>query len=448
MTFKKFLFLAIILASIPTAEANIDYMNFDWWKNYNDEILINHMQTIYENNHNLKIAAYKTKQAEENIRLAGANQLPQVGFNGELTRVMHGAQTEFGDLVIPNYAQNNMFLPLSASYQIDIWGQNYLTRQSAKKQKEITVEEERAAYIYITSNFAANYLNFIKIDELIKITKEMIDIQTQIVSMTEKKYNLGLCSINTLLDEKQLLVKMEEDLNKKLENKKVLNNSLTTILGQNTDKEIESSSIKDLKYPTTPETLSATIIQHRPDLIKSEMYAKKAGIDVRIAKRDFLPKFTLFGNLGFNAYRWNSMFNSTTFLSNIGIAPSLDIFTGGYKMARFKINKYEYKKAGEIYEQTMLNSLQEVNDALVQTKTTKANLKKSEEDFSIETQKQALASKEYIIGNSSKLDELKSEINLKIAEQRHITSLINDAISTISLYNATGGIDYTKAENL
>lgn len=395
-------------------------MNMDWWKNYNDEVLINHFQTLYENNHDLRIAALKTKQAEENIRLAGANQLPQLGFDGSVSRVFRGPRTQFGSVVIPKYIQNEIFLPLNASYEIDIWGQNYLNRKSAKKQAEIAKQQERAAYIYITSSFAADYYNLIKMDELERNLLKIIDLQKNIVSMTEKKYNSGLASINEVLDEKQILVNFEKDLNKLKENKKILNDEAVVLLGLNTDKAIELSDYQSISFPQTPETLSTTIIQFRPDLISSEDYVKKSGIDVRVARRDFLPKFILYGNLGFNAYKWNRMFAGETFLANAGIAPRWDIFTGGIKMARYRINKYEYKKAVEIYEKTVLTSIQEVNDALAEAKTTKANLIKSDEDYSIEKEKHILAEKQFSIGDSSMLDEMKSEVNLYVAKQRNM----------------------------
>lgn len=448
MTFKKILIISLFLISLPVGAKEctnrLDYMNMDWWKNYNDEVLINHFQTLYENNHDLRIAALKTKQAEENIRLAGANQLPQLGFDGSVSRVFRGPRTQFGSVVIPKYIQNEIFLPLNASYEIDIWGQNYLNRKSAKKQAEIAKQQERAAYIYITSSFAADYYNLIKMDELERNLLKIIDLQKNIVSMTEKKYNSGLASINEVLDEKQILVNFEKDLNKLTENKKILNDEAVVLLGLNTDKAIELSDYQSISSPKTPETLSTTIIQFRPDLISSEDYVKKSGIDVRVARRDFLPKFILYGNLGFNAYKWNRMFAGETFLANAGIAPRWDIFTGGIKMARYRINKYEYKKAVESYEKTVLTSIQEVNDALAEAKTTKANLIKSDEDYFIEKEKHILAEKQFSIGDSSMLDEMKSEVNLYVAKQRNIAAKIDNVISSISLYNAVGGIDYTK----
>ena len=452
MTFKNFLTILILLAALPVyAKESVDkltYVNLDWWKNYKDEILIQHLQTLYNNNHDLKIAALKTKQSEENVRLIGANQLPQVGFDGSLSRVLSGAQTEFGNVIIPEYSQNEFVLPLGASYEIDIWGQNYLNRKSAKKQKEITEQQERATYIYITSVFAADYYNLIKADELEKTLIEIINLQTQIVKMTEKKYNAGLAPVNELLNEKQVLVKFEQELNNIQEGKKVLNNELIVLLGLNTDKEIEHAAYDSVSYPITPDSLSTTVIKYRPDLISSENYAQKAGLDVRVARRDFLPKFFLYGNLGFNAYRWDRMFANETFLSNIGILPSWDIFTGGARLARYRINKYEYKKAVEKYEKTVLTSIQEVNDALVATKRAKANLIKSDEDFSLEKEKHVLAEKQFTVGDSSKLDELKSNVELLITKQRNISSKIDNIVATISLYKAVGGVDYTNPDNL
>ena len=64
MTFKKILIISLFLISLPVGAKEstnrLDYMNMDWWKNYNDEVLINHFQTLYENNHDLRIAALKT----------------------------------------------------------------------------------------------------------------------------------------------------------------------------------------------------------------------------------------------------------------------------------------------------------------------------------------------------------------------------------------------------
>ena len=285
-------------------------------------------------------------------------------------------------------------------------------------------------------------------DELKINLEKIIELQKEIVSMTERKYNAGLASINEVLNEKQALVNFEKDLNTLNENKKLLNNQITVLLGLNTDKEVGHSDFDSISYPETPDSISTVVVQYRPDLLSAESYVKKVGLDVRVARREFLPKFILFGNIGFNAYNWNRIFAGETFLANAGIMPTWNIFSGGAKLARYRINKYEYKKAVKEYEKTVLTSIQEVNDALVESKTTKANLVKADEEFSLEKEKHELSEKQFNIGDSSRLDEMKSEVNLYLTKQRNIAAKIDNVISTISLYNAVGGIDYTKAETL
>ena len=98
----------------------------------------------YHLENNYKESEYKTKQAKENIRLVGANQLPQASFTPEIIQSLKGGEKRFGELVIPQYSQTNILLPIEASYEIDIWGQNYLNKKSAKKQKEIAGGLSRA----------------------------------------------------------------------------------------------------------------------------------------------------------------------------------------------------------------------------------------------------------------------------------------------------------------
>ena len=57
MTIKKILLLAILFMALPV-NANQEFMNFEYWNKYNDEILNEHLQTLYGNNHDLKIATY------------------------------------------------------------------------------------------------------------------------------------------------------------------------------------------------------------------------------------------------------------------------------------------------------------------------------------------------------------------------------------------------------
>ena len=100
-----------------------------------------------------------------------------------------------------------------------------------------------------------------------------------------------------------------------------------------------------------------------------------------------MPKFILYGQAGFSAYNFTNIFGNHTFKSLAGVVPSFDLFTGGAKMARLRWTKLELEKAQQMYEKTVLTSIQEVNDSLNGKKTREKNYKESEKRYNLENEK-------------------------------------------------------------
>lgn len=450
----KLIILLICLTLMPTQtfaktkniqdNNDLQYMNLTWWQKFNDQKLNDYLMTIYKNNPDLKIATIKNKQSQQVMKQAFANQLPQLYFNDTMQREFTGSTQRFGEVVIPDYNQAHYILPLTMSYEVDLWGENYLKTKSLKKQIEMTTQDERASYISISSNFASNYYTLVGIDKLIQNQKDLLEIEQNIVNLEEQKYNSGLCPIAEVLSEKQSLTQMQERLNSLEERQDIVVNQLITQLGDRMLTKIDRSNYDSISAIPTPNEISTEYIGNRPDVQKAELYIQKTGIDIKVARRDFLPKFRVYGQIGFNSYDWCRMFAPHTFLSTAGVAPSLDLFTGGYKKAVLKYNKLEYEKALQIYEKAILTSIQELNDAMMSIKTANSNYEKSKERFNLEKEKLDLSNNQYKIGGRAKLDNMKDQQNILIVEEDMVTNNINRVISTINLYKATGGKDFTQ----
>lgn len=452
--FKIFITLTLLLCTGLSVQAKkitidadkIEFMNLDWWKQFEDKNLDNYMLFVYQNNKDLKIATASTKQAQQVVKLSFSDQLPQLTFNPQINREFTSSNIYFGDVLIPDYKQSRFLLPLTMTYEADIWGENYMRTKSVKQRLKMIEQDERASYILITTSLASNYFNLIKADKLIENQEKLVKLQEEAVKLFEKKYDGGLCSINDVLYEKQLLTLFKEDLNNMKEKQDVLENQLKVILGDRDITKIDRSSYDSVKIIDLPLDIKSEAIQYRPDLIKSEFYIKKLGIDVSVARRDFLPKFIIFGQVGFNAYQLSDIFGSHSFLSNIGVLPSLDLFTGGRKMAMLRYKKYEYEKALQMYEKTILTSLQEVNDALVSAKTARNNFHTSSERYDIQKEHYRLADRKFEIGASSNLEILKAKEALIISEKSNISNKIDLVISSINIYKSVGGVDYMQFE--
>lgn len=424
---------------IEHAQNTFMYLNLDWWKTYQDDILTEHLKELYDSNYDLKNAELKIKENEKLVKIQFANELPQVSFDGFISRDFRSSIQRYGNMVIPSFAQNNFQLPLTASYEIDIWGKNRLKTKSTEQYLEMVKQAERATYISLTSDFAAEYFNLIKCDKLLSIQNELIKIQEEIVSKTEDKYSTGLATMNDLLAEQRMLTTLKEEKNNLEEKQDTLINTLRVYLAKG-DGEISRANYGSLILPENiPTELNSEIIENRPDFKQQEANIKRAGFDVKVARRELLPSIVIFGQVGLNAYRLSNLFNSSSQLLNAGIMPSIDLFAGGRKIAFLKLKKYQFEEALNDYQKTIVEDIKELNVSLHEYKTARKNYEESLARLNLQNKTYGLMSDKKEIGSASDLDVLYNKEALLITQKDEVSNKINCLISTITLYKATGG---------
>lgn len=419
----------------------VHYLNLSWWEKYQDPILSGYIKDLYEVNYDLKNADLKVKENEKMVKIQFANELPMLTFDGALGRQFRSSNQQFGSLIIPSFAQYNYQLPLTMSYEIDIWGENRLKTKSVEQQLEISKQAERATYIVLTSDFAADYFNLVKTDKFLQIQDSLINIQKEIVNKVIQKYDAGLCTVNEVLYEQKFLTVLEEEKNNLEAKQDILINGLKVYLAMKEDcpSRTHYENLNILK--DIPLQYDTSVIEHRPDYIQQEANIKRIGFDVRIARKEFLPKFVIFGQIGLNAYHLNTLFNSYSQLFNAGILPSFDLFSGGRKMAMLKLRKYQYEEALNSYQKTILESIKEINNGLSDYKIALKNYEQSSERLKMQSEVYQLMKDKNDIGAASEIDVLYSKQAHLLIEKEQVSNKINCLISTISLYKSVGGID-------
>lgn len=425
------------------------YMNMDWWAHFNDENLSSNLISLYEKNYDLQNAALKIKENEQIVKMQFANELPAIMLSGNLSRDLRAPRQQFGAMHIPNYSQYNYNIPITAGYEVDIWGKNRLKTKSKKEQLEIVKQAQRATYISLSSDFATDYFNLIKADKLIEIQDELIKTQENIFAKTSEKYKAGLCSINELLAQEKLLTTLREEHNLHIQAREVLVNTMRVYLSSANDEIVRSGYDNIELLKNIPTEYSSDIITKRPDYLQEEANLKRIGFDVRVAKREFLPTFTIFGQIGLNAYHLGSLFSSPSQFFNAGVLPNWDLFSGGRKRAFLKIKKYQYEQALNDYQKTFLVGVKDINSGLVEYKTSMKNYEEAQKRIAVEGKIYDLAKYKNRIGAASDLDELIAKEMYLMSEKEIVSNKINTLISTIGLYKVTGGVDlYRMNENL
>ena len=284
-------------------------------------------------------------------------------------------------------------------------------------------------------------MNLIKKDKFFEIQDELIELQKQITDRTVNKYDAGLCTINEVLAEQKLLTQLKEERNNLAGKQDVLINSIRVYLSMK-EGNPERTKYENLILLTgIPLQYDTTIIENRPDYLQEEANIKRIGFDVKIARKELLPKFIIFGQIGLNAYDLGKLFNSYSQLFNAGILPSFDLFAGGRKMAFLKLRKYQYEEALNNYQKAILTGIKEINTGLADYKIASKNYEQSTERLEMQNQIYKLMEDKKDIGAASEMDILYSKEAHLLIEKEQVSNKINYLISTISLYKAVGGVD-------
>ena len=420
---------------ITDTQSKIMYVNMDWWKIFNDEILIEYINKAIQNNQEIKMSTLKVGEGVESKNIIRGNEMPQIGIGAIPALYKLPTQTTSEDLIA---------LPIYANYELDIFGKNRDKTKSMDRNIEIIKENERAVYISIVSAVGSTYYNIVKLDKMIEIQEKIIKDREKIYELMKLSNEEGLVSTADTVRTNKLYIKAHSDLIELKKTREKLLNMMCVLIGdspENSD-EINRISSDDIDVnigEKIPEYIPTEVIEKRPDYISAEKGIEKAGIDVRVAKKEFLPSFNILGLISFNSTEYLSKMNWTNSLALLGGGVMLPLFTGGKKIANLKLNKNRYEQAVEKYKQTNLKSIQEVNDALCELKLDNEKYNRTLEDYKLEKKDYEYTQLKYEEGIISKLDLLQKREALNSTEKLLIQDKIKNNINMIGLYKATAG---------
>lgn len=414
-------------------EYKFNDVNLEWWKNYNDEILEGYIIKAINENQDLKIATLKVEEARQNVKLQFSKELPNASIGAApLLYKMSGVTN----------AESSFGFPVLVSYEADLFLKNHDKTKSSKKSYEISKFNEKAAYIAIASQVGATYFNIVKLDKLIAIQNEIIADRKQIYELMKKRNKIGITSTADLVRADKAYVLAQIDLSDLKKSREILLNSLAVLTGENPNniEELKRISYDELSYnKPIPKEISSEIIMQRPDYLAAEKMVEKAGLDVRIAKKEFLPKIDIFGLVFFSTGSLGGSMNWTNALAALAGQAMLPIFTGGAKFANLRIFKNKYEQIVQNYYKTNLVAIQEVNDSLSNLKLDNEKHKKTLKSLDMQKTDYNYMKQRYEQGIISNLDLIQQKENVLVLNQAVIASKTDCFIDQISLYKAVGG---------
>lgn len=419
-----------------------EYINKNWWDKYDDPILKDYVLKAVSSNYNLKIATLKVAESRELMRESFGREFPVLNIGTDFSRQKTSSNVGFGSFILPSYTQNNYRFPLSVNYELDLWRKNRDITKSMEKGLEAVKYNEKATYISLISTVATAYFNVISTDKQIELQQDIIKLRQSILDMMKENNSYGLATTTDVIEAEKSLTEAETGIIDLRKQQSIFLNQLAVLTGDSVSNatSLKRTSIDDISFINDlPFEIKSEIVKERPDILKAEAEIQKLKLDVKVARKDFLPNINITGEFGFNANSFSKVFDWGSYIASFAPSITQNLFSGGQNIARLKFKKYQYQEMLENYQNTILVAFQEVNDSLASLKYDNQKNNNNIDRIKMEKENLYLMNIKYESGAISYLDTLQFKERVLTLEKEQVKSKADCFIDSLSLYKAVGG---------
>jgi NodT family efflux transporter outer membrane factor (OMF) lipoprotein len=190
---------------------------------------------------------------------------------------------------------------------------------------------------------------------------------------------------------------------------------------------------------SVPPGLPGDLLRRRPDIRRAERQLAAATAQIGVATADLYPQFSITGALGDEASQFRQLFDWPSRYYNIVPGVTWDIFDAGKVKSNIEVQNARQAEALSAYVQAVLQSLQDVDDALVAYNREQARLQSLHQAVAADQQALSLATDLFEKGSTDFLSELDAQRTLLAAQTDEAISEQQVSLNLVALYKALGG---------
>jgi NodT family efflux transporter outer membrane factor (OMF) lipoprotein len=403
--------------------------NLPWRTVFTDPQLQALIQQGLDNNPDLLNAALNVKMVNEALKVAKLAFLPSVALSPQ------GTLTSFDGAAATKAYQ----LPVSASWNVDLFGNLLSARRSAQMQLIATKDYQTVVKTNIISGIANLYYTLLMIDRQLEIVTDMEQLTKEtwekMQFMHENRAGYRSTAVQSAEAAYYQVQAQHVDLQRQM---RETENSLSLLLGQ-PGQAIPRGKFAEQNLPAEFATgVGIQMLANRADVHANEMALAQCFYDVETARSRFYPNITITGTAAFTNN--NGMVNPGKWLLSAVGSLVQPIFQHGQIVAGLKVAKMQYEQAYNTWQNSIYKAGNEVSNALVayNSYSQKAELdgkRVAVLQKNVEDTKRLMESS----SNTTYLEVITAQSNLLNAEISEVADQLSKMQAVVSLYQALGG---------
>lgn len=422
--------------------------NIPWREYFKDPILQGLIEEGLTNNFDLQIAETRIKQAEASLGMARAAYFPNVALVGQVdqtrlsaTDPLTGAPRDRNSLA---YHKESYTLGISASWELDIWGKINRQHRASRAQLLATQAGKNLIQTSLISNIATTYYSLLALDEQMRSTLDMIELQKESTNTMEKLMQSGTSGITAAAVEqsKAGLYATQVSVSSLKSSIQELENVLSSMLGRKPGAIFRSQFENQNVVTELSHGVPAQMLAKRPDVQQAELSFRSA-FELKVAAQaSFYPQITLTsGMIGYSTVNGLSQFfkPENLFASIVG-GLTQPLFAKNQLLGQLKVRKAQEEEALLTFKKTVLNASQEVSTILYGYQQSLA--KNETRAKQVESLEKTVDYTQRLLNNgfaNSYLEVITAQQGLLQAQLAQINDKLEQLQYSVNLYRALGG---------
>jgi multidrug efflux system outer membrane protein len=410
--------------------------NEQWWQVYQDPVLTQLIHTAIAQNYDVRIAAARVLEAQAQVGVTRANQLPSANVGANVFSEQNPKVTN----LFPAYQVNGGELNLSVIWNLDFWGKYRRQTEAARAQLLATEWGQRAVISSLVANVATAYFQLGALDSELEISNRTVASRQQSLQLTQTLESHGGASGLDVSQAEQLVYAASEtipDLERQIQQQE---NVLSVLLGENPQSIPRGRALTEQPVPqNVPAGLPSELLERRPDVRQAEEIMVAANAQIAVAKAAFFPNLSLTGLGGLESNALHQFITAPSETWYAAFSVSQPVFQGGALRSQLRLARANWQQEVLSYQQTVQNALEQVSNSLIASQKDRESREQQALLTDAAQRTDHLSEVLYTNGGASYLQVLTSETNYFSAELNLVQAQLNERLALVQLYQALGG---------
>jgi multidrug efflux system outer membrane protein len=326
------------------------------------------------------------------------------------------------------------------AWEIDIWGRIRRATEASLADLYAAEDVRRGVVLTLITDVAQAYLELRDLDVELEIAHRTHDSFQNTFALFERRFRGGVGN-RLATSRADALVASTAATIPELERQIVVKENQLSILLGRPPGAIPRGHVLDEQSlpPSIPVGLPAGLLERRPDILAAEQNIVASNALVGVAVANFLPRIGLTTLYGGQSSELENVVKSAGNVWSIGAALTGPLFQGGRLYYDYKGRVAAWEEAKLAYEQTVLNALAEVSNALIARQKFAASQVELERQVAALNEAVRLSTIRYNDGLSGYFEVLDSQQELFPAEIALARTRLNQLVAFVQLYRALGG---------